>query len=182
MSYLTEKAREFAIAKHGTQKYGEHPYFYHLDKVVGVLTRFGIEHEVLICSALLHDTIEDTGTTFEEVKEVFGEEIANAVYAVTDELGRNREERKGKTYPKIRRNLDARIVKLADRIANTEESIKTSEKKFKMYKEEFWEFHLALYGFQTYFDHDSSFHKMWRHLAELNGMKERFDHNTQNYD
>lgn len=117
---IIDLAIDLAHKAHFGQRYGSKPYFYHLSKVADVATFLGYDDEI-ICACYLHDTLEDTNLTYSELKERFGETVADIVYDVTDELGRNRKERKSKTYPKIRANYKALIVKLCDRIANLKE-------------------------------------------------------------
>jgi len=88
----------------------------------------------------LHDVLEDSDLSYNDIKNAFGIEIAKIVYAVTDELGRNRKERKEKTYPKIRNNWKATVVKICDRIANIRHSIETNSRFKEMYKKEHDEF------------------------------------------
>jgi (p)ppGpp synthase/HD superfamily hydrolase len=102
--------------------------------------------ETLLLAALGHDVIEDTTNTYNDVKQVLGEEVADIIYDVTNELGKNRKERAIKTYPKIRKNPDAILVKLADRIANTKHSKETDSGMFKKYKQEYPEFRLNLFN------------------------------------
>lgn len=123
-----QKARTFAIKSHGDQKYGDYPYEIHLGNVVSVLLRFGVvpdsETNVnLIAAAWLHDVVEDTPVTFEVLESVFNSEVARIVFAVTDEPGDTRKERKEKTYVKLAQSPDGVILKLADRIANVEFSL-----------------------------------------------------------
>ncbi|MFM9449568.1 hypothetical protein ACKI1Y_44750, partial [Streptomyces acidiscabies] len=66
----------------------------------------------------LHDTTEDCRINYNDVKSEFGELVADFVYRVTNELGRNRVERADKTYPKIAECAIATWVKLCDRISN----------------------------------------------------------------
>jgi len=141
---LIDEARYLAISKHGVQGYDEYPYYYHLEEVVDVLRDHGYTEDKYIISAYLHDILEDTATSYNDIKKLFGEEIAEIVYCVTDELGRNRKERKEKTYPKIKGNKDAIIIKLADRIANVKNCIKTENALLAMYKNEYAEFRSAL--------------------------------------
>lgn len=140
-----KEAAYLAISLHGTQTYDGYPYYYHLEQVVDVLIEFGFTEDKYIISAYLHDILEDTAISYNDIKKQFGEEVAEIVYAVTDELGRNRKERKAKTYPKIKANPDAVIVKLADRIANTRNSIKNKPSMAKMYAKELQGFRDALY-------------------------------------
>lgn len=77
-----------------------------------------------------------TALSYNDIKKAFGEDVAEIVFAVTDELGRNRYERKNKTYPKIRANWKATVVKICDRIANIEQSRSYNSTLFKMYQKE----------------------------------------------
>ena len=145
---MKNKAREFAIRAHGSQKYGPRDYVTHLDKVVAILHEFGYDDYVYVCAGYLHDTIEDTQTKWEDVCQEFGSEVADIVFAVTDEQGNNRHERHLKTYPKIAANKKATIVKLADRIANVRHSIDTGN-KVDMYKKEYHDFKQALFTLEN---------------------------------
>jgi (p)ppGpp synthase/HD superfamily hydrolase len=158
---LIEKALKFAIRAHGDQKYGEYPYAYHLQSVANQLGDWGYTSEEYQCSAILHDTIEDTGTTKEELAKEFTPEIAEIVYAVSDEPGKNRAERHEKTYPKIASNQKALVVKLADRVSNVKASLNDAG-KFKMYKKEYDGFKKALYS--------ETNKKMWDELDRLMGV------------
>ena len=154
------KAKELAIAQHGTQKYGKHPYSYHLAQVSQVLAEFGYAGDEAIAAAgWLHDTLEDTPTTYEMLVSEFGKETADIVWAVTSEPGGNRADRFHKTAPKIQFNQKALIVKLADRIANTEASLQSNPKLYKMYLKEFPLFKQLLYNQQ-----DVELMPMWNRL------------------
>lgn len=165
MNY-TEKdyreARMVSIQAHGNQTYdGIFPYKKHLDDVVEVLKRFGYSGKYII-AAYLHDIIEDTSLSYNKVKKYFGEEVAEMVYCVTDELGRNREEKKRKTLPKTASNPDAIILKLGDRIANIEHG-----GKIDMYAKEYGQFEGALR-----LNSQRSAEDMWSHLETLLNIKE----------
>jgi guanosine-3',5'-bis(diphosphate) 3'-pyrophosphohydrolase len=125
-----EQAKLFATQKHvldNHQLYGNLlPYTHHLAAVEAVLIRYGFDDETMRASAWLHDVIEDTRDRSNEVKlrdieEIFGDDIAVLVGAVTSEPGENRKVRNALTYPKIRAaGTLAVALKLADRIANVE--------------------------------------------------------------
>ena len=160
---ITNTAKEFAIAQHGTQKYGEHPYSYHLAQVSQVLAQFGYAGDEAIAAAgWLHDVLEDTPTTYEMLVSEFGKETADIVFAVTSEPGENRVDRFRKTALKIQSNKKALTVKLADRIANTEASLQSNSKLYKMYVKEFPVFKGLLYNPQ-----DVELMLMWNRLIEL---------------
>lgn len=158
---LIAEARMVAIRAHGNQAYDEiFPYEKHLDDVDSVFTRFGIGGKYRV-AGYLHDSIEDGALSYNKIKVYFGEDVAEMVFAVTDELGRNRKERKRKTYPKIAANPDATVIKLADRIANIEHG-----GKIDMYRKEYEEFKSALY------QPDRVAKPLWDHLESLLGIKE----------
>jgi (p)ppGpp synthase/HD superfamily hydrolase len=134
---------DFASKYHKGQWYGSKPYMYHLKKVSDVALDFDCTDESVLMSCLLHDIIEDTKANYEDVESNFGKEVADIVYCVTDELGRNRKERKSKTYKKIRNNVKSIVVKLCDRISNITESMDSENynlKLMKMYLDEHNEF------------------------------------------
>jgi guanosine-3',5'-bis(diphosphate) 3'-pyrophosphohydrolase len=156
-----EKAKLFAFNAHGDQMYGEFPYSRHLQNVVDALnetyptcrpeTDHPLEQEMnnrtaVTVAAWLHDTIEDTSVTFEDVFNEFGRIVARIVFACTDEPGKNRKERHERTYPKlIAAGRDAIAVKLADRIANVRHSVTHNHGMFQMYQKEYAEFKKALH-------------------------------------
>jgi (p)ppGpp synthase/HD superfamily hydrolase len=84
-----------------------------------------------------HDLIEDTRSSYNDVKNILGQEAADIVYAVTNEKGKNRKERANdKYYEGIRNTKGAVFVKLCDRIANVQYSKMTKSRMFEMYKKE----------------------------------------------
>lgn len=158
-----EKAKEFAIKAHNKQQYGGRPYSFHLKSVVQVAKNINLEKDIIL-GCWLHDTIEDCDVSYQDIKRKFGENVAEIVYAVTDELGRNRKERKEKTYPKIKENQNALCVKLCDRIANLKQTILDNEiDLLSMYYKEQKDFKEKLY--------DSSHRKttlmLWKILDDL---------------
>jgi len=158
-----EKAKEFALKAHGKQQYGSRPYSFHLESVVQVGKNINLEHDIIL-GCWLHDTIEDCDVSYQDVKREFGENVAEIVYAVTDELGRDRKERKEKTYPKIRANQNAICVKLCDRIANLNQTI-LDEKidLLSMYHKEQKDFKEKLYNS----NHRKTTLKLWDTLDDL---------------
>jgi (p)ppGpp synthase/HD superfamily hydrolase len=160
MNY-TEKtyreARMVGVKAHSNQSYDEiFPYEKHLDDVVDVLKKFGFSGKYIV-AGFLHDSIEDDGISYNDIKKHFGTEVAEMVYDVTDEQGRTRKEKKVKTLPKTAVNPDAIILKLADRIANIEHG-----GKIDMYAKEYQEFKGALY-----LNTPSDGKKMWEYLDAL---------------
>ncbi len=156
----TIRAKYFAEIAHAGQVYSDEvPYLYHLESVVKVLERFGHTDPVMICAGYLHDTIEDTTKSYNDIATRFGIEVAELVYCVTSEIGRNRKERNDKTYPKIAANQMAVTLKLADRIANVEYGLASGGKQ-DMYAKELPHFYDMLYT-------KGQNEKMWSHLERL---------------
>lgn len=164
---MTNKERALLVADkaHENQTYDIYPYGYHIRQVVKIAEELGYDESIIVASAL-HDTLEDTELRYNDLKKAFGKEVAEIVYCVTDELGRNRKERKEKTYPKIRSNWKATVVKICDRIANVQQSIDYNQKLFEMYKSEHDDFCRNLMSK----DHPhSETNKAWKKLNELVG-------------
>ena len=159
-----EFAKRLAGVAHYKQHYGSKPYTYHFAQVEKTLCDFGYKDDMdLIISAWLHDVIEDCGLSYDQIKFGFGETIADIVYAVTNEMGRNRKERNIKTYPKIKTNKKAIILKLADRIVNITMAIGTNTRYIEIYRSEMKFFTSSLYEKTD----DERVEKMWEHLKEL---------------
>jgi (p)ppGpp synthase/HD superfamily hydrolase len=137
------KARRFAEERHAGQRYGEQPYSVHLAAVRAVLASFGYAGDLGV-AAWLHDVVEDTATTREEIAVEFGAGVAALVWAVTG-VGKSRKERNEAAYEKIRSHPPAAILKLADRIANVEASRQRPD-KLRMYRREWPGFERALAG------------------------------------
>lgn len=162
-----ELAKWYASTMHYGQKYGNgsDPHTYHLEQVERTLRRFGFDEEIYLVCAWLHDTIEDVrGVTYLILREGFGKEVADIVFCVTNQMGRNRKEKFKYTYPKIRENKKALIVKLADRISNIENGLGRSSSYVRMYRKEWPDFKAALFDPN---ETDPRIHKMWRQLELL---------------
>jgi len=120
----------FAAAKHRYQRRKDvqaSPYINHPIALAAILAdEVGITDSSVICGALLHDTVEDTETTFDELVENFGQEIADIVRDVTDDKSLPKDERKQHQIDHAAAKSEkARLVKLADKIANLRDIAKS---------------------------------------------------------
>lgn len=123
-------ARHYAKFVHEDQKYGEHPYIYHLDQVAQIVefTSKLTEQEMsnALCVAYLHDTIEDGANAVEiynKIEFLFGRTVADAVVELTRP--------KDKNYFNYIRSIESKIaieVKKADLAFNISESKEGSRK------------------------------------------------------
>src|SRR5690349_13957763 len=120
---LLSRAADYAARQHIAQRRkGERaePYVNHLTEVAALLAEATDGSDVvLLMGGLLHDTLEDTDATYEDLQERFGAEVAELVAEVTDDKSLPKEERKRlqitKTAGKSRR---AKLLKLADKTSN----------------------------------------------------------------
>lgn len=120
---LVLKAVQFAADRHRNQRRKDAeglPYVNHPIAVASVLFHEGgVDDPVVLCAALLHDTVEDTGTTAQEIADAFGPEVAAVVLEVTDDKSLPKAERKRLQVvhaPAVSHR--AKLIKLADKICN----------------------------------------------------------------
>jgi guanosine-3',5'-bis(diphosphate) 3'-pyrophosphohydrolase len=120
---LLLRAIEFSAEKHRTQRRKDvdaSPYINHPIAVAAVLARVGgVRRIPVLCAAVLHDTIEDTETSAEELDAAFGQEICLLVQEVTDDKRLAKDERKRlqiEHAPHL--SPSAKLIKLGDKIAN----------------------------------------------------------------
>ena len=145
------------------------PYEFHLRMVHQVAVQFlpQVTNRLKFASAEIqlacygHDLIEDCRVSYNDCKRQLGEVVADIIYAVSNEKGKNRKERANeKYYEGIRNTTGAIFVKLCDRIANVQYSKLTKSEMFEMYKKENKQFVQLLYNdnYLTMFDYlDSLF-------------------------
>jgi (p)ppGpp synthase/HD superfamily hydrolase len=120
---LVMRAAEFAARRHADQKRkgaAREPYINHLTEVANLLADAtdGKDPE-LIAAGLLHDTLEDTKTEFEELCDRFGNDVAKLVSEVTDDKSLPKVERKRLQVLNANKKSErARLIKMADKISN----------------------------------------------------------------
>ena len=122
---LIQKAYNYAIEKHGDQKRksGE-PYIIHPTNVAYTIAEIGLDEQT-ICAALLHDVVEDTDVTYEDIEKEFGQEVAEMVDGVTKlkkiehaSIEENQVENYRKMFLAMGKDIRVIIIKLADRLHN----------------------------------------------------------------
>ena len=120
---LVTGAAEFAARRHtgmARKGRGNEPYVNHLAEVAHLLAvaTDGADAE-LVAAGWLHDTIEDTETTREELAEEFGARVADIVVEVTDDMSLPKDQRRQKQIEDAaHKSPDAKLVKIADKISN----------------------------------------------------------------
>ena len=127
---LLDRAICFAVqAHHNTERRGKgFPYIVHPMEAVEIVATITADQE-LLAAAALHDTIEDTDVTVEQIREAFGDRVAELVHAESDQIngelfnGANEEEtwhaRKQAAIDRLAKaSHDAKIVALGDKLSN----------------------------------------------------------------
>lgn len=120
---LLLRAVEFAAVKHRDQRrkgIDASPYINHPITVATMIANIGGVHNLqTLLAAILHDTIEDTCTSKEELETLFGPAVLNIVLEVTDDKNRPKLERKRLQIEHAQNiSAEAKLVKLADKCAN----------------------------------------------------------------
>ena len=126
MNKFLKALRTASIAhKFQMRKDGHTPFINHPIQVAELISSVGgIQNEVILSAAILHDIIEDTPTSYEEVKNMFGSTIANIVMECSDDKSLPKADRKLLQILKVNSSsFEAKIVKLADKIANLNDII-----------------------------------------------------------
>ena len=119
------RAYVFAMKKHGAQlRASGDPYYSHPVEVAGILTKFKLDSASII-AGLLHDTVEDTDTTVEEIRSLFGDQVAQLVDGLTKlamiEL-KSKNDKQAENFRKLllamSEDIRVLLIKLADRLHN----------------------------------------------------------------
>ena len=125
---LVSEAAEFAARRHtgmARKGRGNEPYTNHLAEVANLLAfaTDGADAE-LVAAGWLHDTIEDTNTTTEELSNKFSERVASLVVDVTDDMSLPIDQRRQKQIEDApHKSPGAKLIKIADKISNIREGI-----------------------------------------------------------
>lgn len=121
-SSLLDSAIVFATGKHDGQtrkNAAKDPYIVHPIEVMTILKNCGVADVHVLCGAVLHDTVEDTETTAEELRQLFGEEICQIVLDCSDDKSLSKVDRKRLQISHAEHISDKpKLVKLADKLSN----------------------------------------------------------------
>ena len=141
---MLNRAYVYTVQKHGTQKRASgDPYFSHPVEVAGLMTELKLDQETIV-TALLHDTVEDTLATVEEIEKLFGAEVARLVDGVTklskiEAMGETERaaENLRKFFLAMSDDIRVLLVKLADRLHNmrTLHFIRSADKRTRIARE-----------------------------------------------
>ena len=163
---MIEIARTYAKNAHASinQKYHDQPYAYHLQMVATIAQHYidlipEKDRDEVLCGCWVHDVIEDTGQTYNDVKRNTNESIAEYAYALTNEKGRTRKDRASYRYYKgIKEYKHAAFIKLCDRFANVKYSKEHGSSMYAQYQKEMFYFKIHL--------EDERYERLWNDLIE----------------
>ena len=138
-----KSAKDFAIERHGAidhrRKYTGEPYHTHLDAVAKIVESVGGTTE-MIMATWLHDTVEDTNTTIEEIYDLFGKMVGDYVKGLTDVATKEDGNRNARNAINRKHNGDqpnsVKTIKLADSIHNVSDIMRNDPKFGVTYIEE----------------------------------------------
>jgi (p)ppGpp synthase/HD superfamily hydrolase len=122
-------ARIWACGLHNKQMYGTLPYSHHLRGVVNYAWEIGVRDPDILAACWLHDAIEDTGITVDQIKETINERVAALVWAVTNETPPPGIDKYDFLHEKYQETPDAWIVKGCDRYHNFKSSVGNVKKR-----------------------------------------------------
>ena len=125
---LILKAAHFSAQKHSTQRRKDEnasPYINHPISVALAIAQIGgVDDPEILAAALLHDTLEDTETTPEELEDEFGKKVCEYVLDVTDDKTLPKDERKRRQIEHAKKiSKGAALIKLGDKISNVTDVI-----------------------------------------------------------
>lgn len=121
------------------RKYTNTPYWFHTEDVADMVQCVGSDD--MVCAALLHDVLEDTYTTYEEILKLFGKRVADLVQELTDQYTDtchgNRQRRKTLEADRLSKvSPEAQTIKCADLISNSKDIVEYDKEFAKTYLKE----------------------------------------------
>lgn len=138
MDMLLAKAIGFAIEKHSGQYRNDKKTLYvcHCFDVVLMLKEWGLDSGEMLSAAMLHDTLEDTDTTYSELRDAFGDDVANMVVTLSfkSSEGQSKRERIKSKQEWLdylaTESLAIRLIKAADRVCDTLDFIRDGKSEY----------------------------------------------------
>ncbi|MBQ8071090.1 MAG: bifunctional (p)ppGpp synthetase/guanosine-3',5'-bis(diphosphate) 3'-pyrophosphohydrolase [Bacteroidales bacterium] len=166
---LLDRAILFAVKAHtGTERRGKGiPYIVHPMEAMEIVSTLTKDQE-LMAAAALHDTVEDTSVTVEDIRREFGDRVADLVYGESDVFieGETKEESwRRRKLAAIERlaasSLDVKMVALGDKLSN----MRAIARDFAVVGDELWN----IFHTKNRFDHEWHYRGLAKSLGELSG-------------
>jgi (p)ppGpp synthase/HD superfamily hydrolase len=135
---LIDKAKQFATTIHAGQNriFSKNPYITHPSGVVDLINNFRGTPE-MISAAWLHDVVEDCGVTLDDLKELFGNKVADLVKELTNQSDLDKDKKHEYLLDKMgKMSSEALTIKLADRLHNVSDLINATSSFARKYASE----------------------------------------------
>lgn len=136
LGHKWQEAVSFAVwaHRHQLRKDGRTPYAAHVIRVAMTVTRvFHCDDEITLCAALLHDTIEDTTTDYDDLEHRFGRDVADCVAALTKNMALPEQAREKEYDARLAAaGWRVKLVKLADTYDNLHDALRTAGLREKL--------------------------------------------------
>lgn len=150
---LVDRAKKYGSKLHKSvnHKYDYNNYSHHLEMVYNNAVKFKylLKNNInnILAACWLHDTIEDCRVTYNDIKFEFNENIAELVFALSNEKGKIRKDRANDKYYNDMKLVEGAVfIKICDRIANIQYSKSVNSSMFEKYKQEHANFKKLLYS------------------------------------
>ncbi|MFD1361175.1 HD domain-containing protein [Lentibacillus salinarum] len=159
---MKQKAKAFAEKAHEgqTRKSSNEPYITHPIRVAKRLETSGFSDE-LVCAGYLHDVVEDTSYEIEDIKEVFGIQVARLVFAHTEDKSKSWRERKQHAIDTVKyAPKGEKYLIVADKLDN----LLSMEKEYELQGDLLWDNFNAGYDLQKWYN-ESIAENMYTGLA-----------------
>ena len=172
-----ESAKKFACEKHRNQKRkdGITPFSDHLQGVVNRLKNLGVSDQEVISAAWLHDIIETTDCTFEEINEIFGNTISVLVLSLTKDMTLSKKERELQYVQQLKDlTSQAKLIKFCDISANLKDIAKAPISKTQKSKQIKKSFHYLRVIKKGISENKSNYPKIQEMVDGINSVGEKF--------
>lgn len=174
---IVARAKRFAHEKHKNQKRkdGVTPFFDHLEGVVNRLKNLGVTNQDILSAAWLHDTIEHTDSTFEEINTIFGNTVSVLVLSLTKDSNLSRKERELQYIQQLKNSsIPTKIIKFCDISANVKDIVNSPISKTQKNKQIKKLFHYLRVIKKDLSENSSSYPKIQELVDGINSAGSRF--------
>lgn len=174
---IVAKAKKFASEKHKNQKRkdGVTPFYDHLEGVVNRLKNLGISDQDVLSAAWLHDIIEDTNTTFDEINEIFGNIISVLVLSLTKDSKLPRRDRELQYIQQLKNStIETKIIKFCDISGNLKDISNAPISKTQKNKQVKKLFHYLRVIKKEISENKSDYPKIQELIAGINAVGSKF--------
>jgi guanosine-3',5'-bis(diphosphate) 3'-pyrophosphohydrolase len=174
---IVARAKKFAREKHKNQKRkdGVTPFYDHLEGVVNRLKNLGISNQDVLSAAWLHDIIEDTNTTFDEINEIFGNIISVLVLSLTKDSKLPRRDRELQYIQQLKNStIKTKIIKFCDISGNLKDISNAPISKTQKNKQVKKLFHYLRVIKKEISENKSDYPKIQELIAGINAVGSKF--------